>query len=117
MESKEAKAMAWQVRISTDKARQVLRLIKGKKASEALTILKFTPNRSARFIEKTLKSAVANAEHNFGLDMDKLVVTSATADQGTYMRRFRPVSHGRAHPYRHRTSHITVAVAEEVREG
>jgi len=62
MESIEAKAMAWQVRISTDKARQVLRLIRGKKASEALTILKFTPNKGARYIEKTLKSALANAE-------------------------------------------------------
>jgi large subunit ribosomal protein L22 len=113
MDSKKAKAMAWQVRISTDKARQVLELIKGKKASEALSILKYTPNRGARYIEKTLKSALANAEHNLGLDMDKLFVVSAIADQGAYMRRFRPVSHGRAHPFRHHTSHITVAVAEK----
>jgi large subunit ribosomal protein L22 len=113
MDSKEARAMAWQVRVSTDKARQVLMLIKGKKASEALSILKYTPNRSARYIEKTLKSALANAEHNLGLDMDKLFVVSARADQGAYMRRFRPVSHGRAHPFRHHTSHITVAVAEK----
>ena len=49
----EAKAMAWQVRVSTDKVRQVLALIRGKKASEALTILKFTPNQSARYVEKT----------------------------------------------------------------
>jgi large subunit ribosomal protein L22 len=112
MDSKEARAMAWQVRISTDKARQVLALIKGKKASDALSILKYTPNRGARYIEKTLKSALANAEHNLGLDMDKLFVTSARADQGAYMKRFRPVSHGRAHPFRHHTSHITVAVAE-----
>jgi large subunit ribosomal protein L22 len=112
MDSKEARAMAWQVRISTDKVRQVLALIKGKKASDALSILKYTPNRSARYIEKTLKSALANAEHNLGLNMDKLFVISATADQGAYMRRFRPVSHGRAHPFRHHTSHITVAVAE-----
>ena len=81
--------------------------------SEALTILKFTPNRSARYVEKTLKSALANAEHNLGLDMDKLFVVRATADQGAYMRRFRPVSHGRAHAFRHHTSHITVAVAEK----
>jgi large subunit ribosomal protein L22 len=113
METKKAEAVAWQVRVSTDKARQVLRLIKGKKASDALVILKFTPNRSARYIEKTLKSAIANAEHNFGLDMDKLFVVNATADQGAYMKRFRPVSHGRAHPFRHHTSHITVAVAEK----
>lgn len=111
--SMEAKATAWQVRISTDKVRQVLELIRGKKAEEALTILKFTSNRSARYIEKTLKSALANAEHNLGLDMDNLFVVKATADQGAYMRRFRPVSHGRAHPFRHHTSHITVAVAEK----
>jgi large subunit ribosomal protein L22 len=109
----EAKAMAWQIRISTDKARQVLELIRGKKASDAIVALKFTPNRSARYIEKVLKSALANAEHNLGLDIDKLVVVRATADQGAYMKRFRPVSHGRAHPFRHHTSHITVVVAEK----
>lgn len=109
----EAKATAWQVRISTDKVRQVLELIRGKKASDALMILKFTPNKGAKLVEKTLKSAVANAEHNLGLDMDKLFVITAYADQGTYMKRFRPVSHGRAHAFRHRTSHITVTVAEK----
>jgi large subunit ribosomal protein L22 len=114
MEAKTAAhAMAWQVRISTDKARQVLALIRGRKASDALVILKFTPNKGARYIEKALKSAIANAEHNLGLDIDNLYVVSATADQGAYMRRFRPVSHGRAHPFRHHTSHITVAVAEK----
>jgi large subunit ribosomal protein L22 len=113
MDSNKARATARQVRISTDKARQALALIRGKKASEALSILKYTPNKGARYIEKTLKSALANAEHNFGLDMDKLFVVSATADQGTYMKRFRPVSHGRAHPFRHHASHITVAVAEK----
>jgi large subunit ribosomal protein L22 len=109
----EAKAMARQVRISTDKARQVLELIRGRKVSEALVVLKLTPNRSARYIEKVLKSALANAEHNLGLDIDNLFVVKATADQGTYMKRFRPVSHGRAHAFRHHTSHITVAVAEK----
>lgn len=109
----EAKATAWQVRISTDKVRQVLELIRGKKASDALMILKFTPNRGARYVEKTLMSALANAEHNYGLDIDKLVVSTAKADQGAYMKRFRPVSHGRAHAFRHHTSHITVAVAEK----
>ena len=105
--------MAWQVRISAAKVRQVLELIRGKNASEALTILKYTPNKGARYVEKTLRSAVSNAEHNFGLDMDKLVVVRATADQGTYMKRFRPVSMGRAHAFRHHTSHITVVVAEQ----
>jgi large subunit ribosomal protein L22 len=109
----EAKATARQVRISIDKARQVLGLIRDRKASEAVVVLKFTPNRGARYVEKILKSALANAEHNLGLDIDKLHVVRATADQGAYMKRFRPVSHGRAHAFRHHTSHITVAVAEK----
>lgn len=112
-EKKEAKATAWQVRVSIDKVRQILEIIRGKNASEALNILKYTPNRGARYIEKVLKSAIANAEHNFGMDIDGLFVNKAYADQSTYMRRFRPVSHGRAHPFRHHTSHITVAVSEK----
>ena len=108
-----AKASAWQVRISATKVRQVLALIRGKKASEALVTLKYTPNRAARHIEKVLKSAVANAEHNKGMDMDRLVIVEAKADQGAYMKRFRPVSMGRAHAFRHQTSHITLLVAEK----
>ncbi|MDR3255187.1 MAG: 50S ribosomal protein L22 [Synergistaceae bacterium] len=109
----EALATARQLRISIDKARQVLELIRGKKVSDALVILKFTPNKGARYVEKLLKSALANADHNLGLDIDKLYVVKAFADQGAYMRRFRPVSHGRAHAFRHHTSHITVTVAEK----
>ena len=108
----EAKAMAWQVRISATKVRQILPLIRGKKAGEALMTLRYTPKKGAKLVEKVLRSAVANAEHNLGLDMDKLVVVTATADQGTYMKRFRPASMGRAHAFRKRTSHITVVVAE-----
>ncbi|QTX31522.1 50S ribosomal protein L22 [Aminithiophilus ramosus] len=108
----EAKAMAKQVRVSPTKARQVLALIQGKKVDEALISLRFTPNKAATVIEKVLKSAAANAEHNFGMDLDRLFVKLAYSDQGPSMKRFRPVSMGRAHPYRHRTSHITVVVAE-----
>lgn len=109
----EAKAVAWQVRISATKVRQVLALIRGQKASDALMILRYTPKKGARVVEKVLQSAVANAEHNYGLDMDKLVVTKAMADQGKPMKRFRPVSMGRAHKFQHHTSHITVVVAEK----
>ena len=98
---------------SANKVRRVLALMRGKNASEALMILKYTPNKPARYAEKVLKSAVANAEHNHGLDMDKLIVKSATADQGTYMKRFRSVSIGRAHAIRHHTCHITVVVSEK----
>ena len=61
---------------------------------------------------KVLQSAVANAEHNYGMDTDKLHVVAAFADQGPSMKRFRPASMGRAHPYVHRTSHVTVTVSE-----
>lgn len=108
----EAKAVAKRVRIAASKVRQVLPLIRGKEVGEALMILRYTPKKGAKVVEKVLKSAVANAEHNYGLDVDKLVVVRASADQGSYMKRFRPVSMGRAHAYRHHTSHITVVVAE-----
>ena len=109
----EVKATARQVRISATKVRQVLALISGKKASDALLILKYTPNKGARVAEKVLKSAIANAEHNYGLDMDKLVVKEVMADQGSYMKRFRPVSMGRAHAFRHHTCHVSVVVCEK----
>ena len=108
----QAKAMARQVRISPTKIRQVLVLIKGKKAEEAMTILRFSPKKAARVVFKVLQSAIANAEHNYGMDTDKLRVLTAYADRGPAMKRFRPASMGRAHPYVHRTSHVTVTVAE-----
>ena len=107
-----ARAMAGQGRIAPTKVRQVLTLIRGKGAEEALTILRFSAQKAARIVYKVLQSAVANAEHNYGMDMDKLYVLTAFADQGPVMKRFRPVSMGRAHPYVHRTSHVTVTVAE-----
>ena len=108
----EAKAIARQVRISPTNSRQVLNLIRGKNAGQALETLRFTPKKAARVVEKVLKSAIANAEHNYGMDMDRLVVVKAYADQGPSMKRWQPVSMGRGHPYKHRTSHITVVVAE-----
>lgn len=108
----QAYAKAKGVRISPYKVRQVLPLIRGKNVGEAMSILRYTPKKAARLVEKVLKSAVANAEFNFGMDVDKLKVVEATADEGPRMKRFRPVSMGRAHAYVHRTSHITVTVAE-----
>ena len=108
----EAKAMVRQARISPLKVRQVLTLINRKKADEALLILKFSPQKAARVVYKVLHSAMANAEHNFGMDMDKLVVVNAAADNGPVMKRFRAVGKGSAHPYKHRTTHVTVVVAE-----
>ena len=108
----QARAMVSKARISPVKVRQVLVLIRGKKAEEAMTILRFSPHKAARIVYKVLQSAIANAEHNFGMDTDKLRVLTAYADQGPSMKRFRPASMGRAHPYVHRTSHVTVTVAE-----
>ena len=109
----DVKATAQSIRIPANKVRMTLALIRGKKASDALLALKYTPNRGARAAQKVLQSAVANAEHNFGLDMDKLIVKEAMADQGSYMKRFRPASQGRAHAFRHPTCHITVVVGEK----
>ena len=97
----EVKAHAKQIRLSADKVRRVLALVRGKNAAEAMSILKYTPNKPARYIEKVLKSAIANAEHNKGADIDKLFIKEAKADQGSYMRRFRPASMGRAHAFTH----------------
>lgn len=108
----EVRAVSKQVRISPFKARQVLSLIRGKKAGEALLILRYCPKKAARYIEKTLNSAIANADHNFGLSVDELYVVKAVADEGPTLKRFKPVSMGRANPFNHRTCHITIVVAE-----
>ncbi|MBN1333094.1 MAG: 50S ribosomal protein L22 [Synergistales bacterium] len=109
----EAKAVARQVRISPLKVRQVLPLIRGKSVDQAMLILRYNPKKAAKIVAKVLQSAVANAEHNFGMDTEKLSVVSAFADQGPSMKRWRPVSMGRAHPYKHRTTHVTITVAEK----
>ena len=107
-----AQARTMNARISPYKVRQVLELIRGKSAADAVVILRFSDKKAARLILKVLNSAVANAEHNYGMDIDKLYVSAAWADHGPMMKRFRPVSMGRAHPYVHRTSHITVQLGE-----
>ncbi|SMB83958.1 LSU ribosomal protein L22P [Desulfonispora thiosulfatigenes DSM 11270] len=109
----EAKAVAKHIRISPRKARQVIDLIRGKDIKDAFTILKFMPNKGAFLIEKVLKSAVANAEHNYDMDLDSLVVGKAYVDQGATLKRFRPRAMGKADSIRKRTSHITVIVTEK----
>jgi large subunit ribosomal protein L22 len=112
MADKTAEASTRNARISPYKVRQVLGLIRGKTAAQAVVILKFSDKKAARLILKVLNSAVANAEHNYGMDIDRLYVSEAFADHGVMMKRFRPVSMGRAHPYVHRTSHITLRLCE-----
>ena len=111
-DKKTAEARVVSVRISPYKVRQVLELIRGKSASAAANILKFSDKKASRIVIKLLNSAMANAEHNYGMDMDKLYVDEAFADHGVMMKRFRPVSMGRAHPYVHRTSHVTIRLCE-----
>jgi large subunit ribosomal protein L22 len=107
----EAKAIARYVRMSPYKVRRVLDQIRGRSYREALIILEFMPYKACEPILKTLLSAVANAEHNEGLDPSSLVVSQAFADGGPSLRRFRPRAQGRAYQIRKPTCHITVAVA------
>lgn len=108
-----AKATAKTVRIAPRKVRLVVDLIRGKNVGEAISILKFTPNGASTAVEKVLKSAIANAEHNYDLDIESLVVSEAYANEGPTMKRFRPRAKGSAAPILKRTSHITVVVSEK----
>lgn len=108
-----AKATAKTIRVSPRKSRLVIDLIRGKSVADAIAILKFTPNKAAGIIEKVLMSAVANAENNFDLDVENLVVSEAFVNEGPTMKRFRPRAKGSASPINKRTAHITVAVAEK----
>lgn len=109
----EAKSIGRYLRVTPRKARYVLDTVRGKSASEALALLKFIPNEAARFIEKVLESAIANAEHNFAMDREVLKVSTAFVDQGPTMKRIQPRAMGRAFRILKRTSHITVAVSED----
>lgn len=108
----EARAVARYVRISPRKVSIVLDTIRGKNVNEALAILKFTPNKAAGIIEKVLKSAIANAENNNGMDRDNLYISKAVADQGPTLKRLLPRAMGRSNIIRKKTTHITVIVKE-----
>ena len=99
------------VRISPKKAREVAREIQGLPVSSALDVLNFTPRKAAVLIGKTLKTAIADAENNFELDADKLVVKQAVIGSGPILRRFMPRARGSAGPIRKRTSHIQITLA------
>src|SRR5205809_7658931 len=102
------------VRVSARKARLVLDQIRGKPVGEALATLEYTPRAAARLVEKVLRSAVANAEHNHQLrNLDDLRVVVAVADGGPSMKRVQPRAMGRAFFIKHRTSHLTIGVSDE----
>ncbi len=109
--------MAWTAshkfaRISPQKARLVVDLIRGKRVQEALTLLKFTRKRAAVFIYQVLKSATANADEQEA-DVKNLFVKECRVDPGPTMHRFQPKDRGRAHPIKKRSSHIIVTVDEK----
>ncbi|MFD2830851.1 50S ribosomal protein L22 [Corticicoccus populi] len=112
----QAKAVAKTVRIAPRKVRLVLDLIRGKEVGEAVSILKLTNKRTSPVVEKLIKSAVANAEHNYDMDIDNLIVSEAYANEGPTLKRFRPRAQGRATKINKRTSHITIVVSEPVLE-
>ena len=109
----QAKAVARTVRIAPRKVRLVVDLIRGKQVGEAVAILRHTPKAASPVVEKVLKSAVANAEHNYELDVNNLVVSEIYVDEGPTLKRFRPRAQGRASAINKRTSHITVVVSEK----
>ena len=100
-------------RISSRKVKTVIDLIRNKNVGEAMAILKLTPKAAAEIVEKLLASAIANAENNFGMDVEKLYVAEIFANQGPTLKRVRPRAQGRAFRIRKRTSHITVVLKEK----
>lgn len=108
----ETQAVLRGARLSAQKGRLIADLIRGKSVAEALDILNFSPKKGADIVKKVLESAVANAEHNNGADVDELKVSTVFVDEGMTMKRIRPRAKGRADRILKRTSHITVKVAE-----
>jgi large subunit ribosomal protein L22 len=110
----ESKAILRYARITPRKARKVADLVKGKRAGDALISLRFMPYRGARFIEKILKSAMANAEQkDANVDAEALVISGAFVDQGPTMKRMEPRAMGRANVIKKRSCHITVVLTEK----
>ena len=109
----EATAKLSFVRLSPQKARLVIDMVRGKRVQEALNILKFSPQRAAEIVAKLVSSAVANAEQKGVSDVDRLFVKTIFVDQGPVLRRFMPKGRGSASRIRKPTSHITVVLGEQ----
>ncbi len=108
----ESRAIARYLRVSPLKARQVADLVRGKDVKEALGILRYTNKKSSPLISKVVKSAIANAEHNYDMDSDELYISEIQINEGPTLKRMKPRAYGRADVRRHRTSHITVVLRE-----
>jgi large subunit ribosomal protein L22 len=109
----EVTARAMQVRVSPRKMRLVVDLVRGKDVNEALGILRFTPNKAAESIYRTIRSAQASAENNHDMDPDNLYVKTIYADDGPTFKRWKPRARGRVNQRLKRTAHLTVVVAEK----
>ena len=110
----ESRAMANTVRIAPRKARLVIDLIKGLEIKEAQAILKYTPKAAAPIILKVLNSAVANADHNYNMNVNNLYIKEAFVNEGVRMKSMMPNSKGQGNIIVKKTSHITIVVAERV---
>ena len=113
METKEAKAYLKYVRISPRKVQIVCDLIRGKDVNTAMATLMQTPKAASEPLMKLLKSAVANAENNYSMDPNNLVVSQVFATPGPILKRIMPRAQGRAYRINKRTSHVTIAVTEK----
>ena len=113
MTTKTAIAHGNYVRGSASKVRRVLDQIRGRTYRDALIMLEFMPYRSTEPITKVLRSAVANAEHNLGMDPSSLFISSATANMGPVMKRYRPRAQGRAFAIKKQTCHISISVESQ----
>ena len=109
----ESKAIVRDIRITPRKARLVVDVIRGKRAGDALNILKFMPQHASKVVEKLLKSAIANAEQKNIADVDRLKITKAFVDQGPVLKRVMPRAMGRANIIKKRSSHITLVLSED----
>jgi large subunit ribosomal protein L22 len=112
MTTMETRSIVRGVRLSADKGRLVADLVRGKKVDQALNILTFTPKRAAGIIKKCLESAIANAEHNDGADIDELKVKTIYVDKATSLRRFTARAKGRGNVILKQTCHIHVVVGD-----
>ena len=106
----ETKAIVRGVRLSADKGRLVADMVRGKKVDQALNVLQFTQKKAAVIIKKVLESAIANAEHNDGADIDELKVKTIYVEQGASLKRFTARAKGRGNQIRKPTCHVYVTV-------
>jgi large subunit ribosomal protein L22 len=111
----QARATAKYLDVSPRKARLVADVVRGRPVEQALAMLQFMPNKSAKMVWKVIRSASANAENNYAMDTDTLYVSEIFVNEGPTQRRFRPRAHGRVSPLLKRSAHVTAVVAD--REG